>query len=193
MYDYGMGIRRLRVEGRTVCAASLLALVLAIALVSAATAGDTVKLLPGKLWQLARTRGCTDVQDYYERNDDDALNPPYVYGYLAGAERGMSAVFWCEQRVGTERVFILQLMVPERSHPAAKCPEQIFKWSDFPGGLSIHRDRQATLDKFIYIDNPKRHGPRNVRMSHNMIVSDKGGTSRWFYCHEGRWLLLELD
>jgi len=26
-------------------------------------------------------------------------------------------------------------------------------------------------------------------MNHNLIVSDHGGTSQWFYCHEGRWLL----
>jgi hypothetical protein len=180
-------------KDRTLFAVSFLSVVLAIAPVSDATAGDIVKLLPGKLWELARARGCTDVLDYYERIDDDALDPPYVYGYLPYSDRGKSAIFWCERRAGAERVFILQLMVAERSHPAAKCPDQIFKWGDYPGGLSIRRDRETTLDKFIYIDNPRQHGPRGVHMSHNLIVSDKGGTSRWFYCHEGRWLLRELD
>jgi len=144
-------------------------------------------VLPDELLNLADESGYSQVAGYYE-NRPGMVEPPYVYGYLPGYKQD-SAAFWC---VRDDGAYILKFMYKEKPDKGCDCPDEIV-WHNPPKGLSIYKDESVTLDRFVYIDNPKEHGPEGVHLKHNAISSEYDGVAQIFYCHEGRWMVMMID
>jgi hypothetical protein len=140
--------------------------------------------------ELARKKGLDQVFDFY-KNKPGMLNPPYVYGYLPGPEEN-SAVFWCQRGQKGKRPYFLVFMFKDKSHKLCECPD-VIEWHNYPKGLSIYKDRNTTLEHFIYIKDPKRKVPKTLKLSHNAILSEYDGVSAIFYCHGGEWLVWMRD
>lgn len=145
---------------------------------------DLTPIMPEELIAYAAENGCEQVGDFFKR--PGMVNPPYVYGYLPGLAED-SAVLWCQVKHGEDRKFLLLIMMKRRGHESAKCSAKL-EWPNYPGGLSIYKDKRTTLDEFVYLANPKRRGPRNVKLSGNAILSEYDGVDELFYCYKGEWL-----
>lgn len=146
-------------------------------------------VMPGELAAEAQKLGCSQVASFF--NDrHDMVRPPYVYGYAPG-EESHSAAFWCQERKDNHQTYFLAFMFKGGADKVGNCPRKI-EWMNPPGGLSLYSGRDWKLSDFIYMDQPKQHGP-NIYPEHNAVKSSYGGTEAIFYCHRGRWLLLQLD
>src|SRR5216117_4348612 len=77
-----------------------------------------------------------------------------------------SDLLWCERREGESRRF--RLIVMSRGKTEPRCP-LVLEWQGYPGGLSVFSDRRTTLDRFVYVNDPKRQPPPNVRLTENAI------------------------
>ncbi len=141
--------------------------------------------MPDELIAYAAKNGCHQVADFFKR--PGMVNPPYVYGYLPGLAED-SAALWCQTGQVDDRRFLLLIMMKRRDTELAKCPARI-EWRNYPGGLSIYKDKRTMLDDFVYLADPKRRGPKNVRLSANGILSEYDGVDELFYCHKGAWLV----
>jgi hypothetical protein len=147
-------------------------------------AQDKISLLPEELFDIARTFGCDQVEDFFNR--PGMVKPPYVYGVFPGAEEN-SAAFWCEKRVESKKKYFLLFMFKNKTHEQSKCSNYI-EWNNYPGGLSINSDKRIRLNDFSYIKKPQKKGP-NVTVKYNVISSYYDGLEELFYCYKGEWLV----
>jgi hypothetical protein len=147
------------------------------------------QLLPEELLNLARQKGYAPITDFYKDRHD--IEPSYVYGYLPGPKEN-SAAFWCQKDYKGEKKYFLVLMFKNRNHELCNCPDTI-EWQNYPGGLSIYKNANTTLDGFVYMNNPKKTVPKNVRLTHNAIRSYYDGLEELFYCYKGEWLVRMRD
>lgn len=166
-------------------------IVIAVTLISLAigeisVASELTPIMPEELIAYAAKNGCEQVSDFF-KNRPGMVNPPYAYGYLPGLEEE-SAALWCQAGQGDSRKFYLLIMMKKPHPELARCPAKI-EWQNYPGGLSIYKDRRTTLEEFVFLGDPKRKGPRNVRLSHNGILSGDDGLNELFYCYKGAWLV----
>jgi hypothetical protein len=136
---------------------------------------------------VARNKGYEQVTEFY-KNRPGILNPPYVYGYLPGPKEN-SAVFWCQKEHNDKQTFYLMFMFKNRTHKLCNCPD-VIEWHNYPKGLSICSGRDVMLDGFVYINEPKKEVPKNVRLIHNAILSEYDGVEEIFYCHDGEWVVM---
>lgn len=148
-------------------------------------ASEPMPVMPEELIAYVAKNGCEQVGDFFKR--PGMVNPPYAYGYLPGLAED-SAVLWCQVGKGEDRKFLLLVMMKRRDSELAKCPTKI-EWRNYPGGLSIYRDKRTTLDNFVYLADPKRTGPKDVKLSANGILSEYDGVEELFYCYKGAWLI----
>jgi len=148
-----------------------------------------IKLLPNDLLDIAQKNHCDQIDDFYDRYG--VLDPPYVYGYLAG-EKEKSAVFWCERKENNKSQYNLIIHSSSQNKGLQNCPNKII-WLNYPGGLSIYKDINTSLDDFVYIENPQKRPPKKIKMTHNAILSEYDGKEELFYCHEGAWLMRQRD
>jgi hypothetical protein len=152
-------------------------------------ASELTPIMPEELIAYAAKNGCEQVSDFFKR--PGRVNPPYVYDYRP-ASPPANAALWCQ--VGQEdkkRKFFLLLMIRNRNHEWAQCPARI-EWWNYPGGLSIYKDKRATLAYFVYLADPKKRGPANTPLSGNGIRSEDDGVGAIFYCHQGEWLIRQF-
>lgn len=148
----------------------------------AGTCYGATQLLPDELIEEAKKNDCSQVEDFYKR--PGMIKPPYVYGYLPGDEEN-SAVFWCKKN--NKEKFLLVVMSKE-DDKLLKCSKAI-EWANYPRGLAIYNNPNTTLDEFVYIRNPKKKPPKNLKLKENAILSEYDGVSELFYCYEGEWLV----
>ncbi len=148
------------------------------------------QLLPEELLKIATQRGFEQVTDFYI-NRPGMLNPPYVYGYLPGDEED-SAAFWCQKTQNGKKRYFLVFMFKKRNNELCNCPD-VIEWQNYPKGLSIYNKANATLDGFIYINDPKKKVPKNVKLIYNAILSEYDGVEALFYCYKGEWLVRQRD
>jgi hypothetical protein len=160
----------------------LLSAAIALLVLSESSGQSEVKIMPSELLEYAEWNGCSQVSDFYEKRPGP-VNPPFVYGYLEGSEED-SAVFWCE----TKNAYFLMFKFKKSEHELAKCPYKI-EWDGHVGGLSLYRDKNATLKDFVYLKDAKRKVLENVRLSHNAIRSYYDGLEHLLYCYKGEWLI----
>jgi hypothetical protein len=147
------------------------------------------QLLPDHLLKIARfkDKGLEQVHDFY-KNRPGMLNPPYVYGIVSELKEEYSMAFWCQKSKNEKRKFYLVIVQPNIDQKTGKCPD-IIEWRNFPGGLSVYKNLDTTLDHFRYVKNPKKRGPKNVKLEHYGILSEYDGLSALFYCYKGQWLV----
>ena len=157
---------------------------IAVLIVSRGIAYGELKVMPGELVEFAELSGCSQLSDFYEMNYGP-VDPPYVYGYLENGRQ--NAVFWCKNVQSQKDTYFLIFVFKYMPRPFNQCPDKI-QWHR-PGGLSIYRDKKTTLKDFVYLDDPKRKVPQNVRLIHDAIISDYDGIQDLFYCHEDKWLV----
>ena len=69
----------------------------------------------------------------------------------------------------------------------------MLEWQGYPRGLSIFSDRRTTLDRFVYVSDPKRRPPPNVRLTENAILSEYDGVQNLLYCYQGEWVVRQTD
>lgn len=148
-----------------------------------------VNVMPTELVEIAGQNGCVQLSDFFDGRPGP-VNPPYAYGYLPGHEED-SAVFWCKNVKSGEVPYSLIVVMRDSEHKLAKlaeCPHRV-PWHNPPGGLSIYKNRQTTLDGFIYLSDPKRKVPKKTKMTYNAIRSYYDGVAELFYCYKGEWLV----
>ncbi len=164
---------------------------LSFALLDAAPGRAENLLIPEELNEISNVSGCSQVEDFYQR--PGMVNPAHVYGYVSQDEWN-SAAFWCKKKITSTKPYVLLFIFREddAKHELAKCPHQIER-ADYPGGLSIYRDRKTTLNNFRYLDDPARRGPKGARMKYNAIMSGYDGLADIFYCFRGKWLVMSVD
>ena len=168
-----------------------LALAFSVLLATADAAGiGGANVMPTELVEIAARNGCAQLSDFFEARPGP-VNPPYVYGYLPGHEEN-SAVFWCKNLRSEEPPYSLIVVAKDPEPELAKCPSRI-PWPNPPGGLSIFKNRKATLDGFVYLSDPKRKVPKGIKMAHNAIRSYYDGVGELFYCYKGEWLVRMAD
>lgn len=151
--------------------------------------GQEPLVLPQQLNEAAKARGCSQIEDFFRR--PGMVEAPFVYGYLPGDPQ-KSAAFWCTKGMGRTKQYMLVFLFTESDHELTKCPHAI-ETDEYPGGLSIFSDKRVTLDRFVYLKERGRGGPKGVRLKHNAIKSSYDGLSSIFYCLRGDWLVWELD
>lgn len=163
--------------------------------VGQAAASESAKVLPNHLIEFGEWSNCSQVADYFERNEGP-VDPPYAYGYTS--EKGVdsrdyydSAVFWCKKTEQGKTKYFLTFQFKSSEHELAKCPFQI-EFEDFPSGLSVFRDRSLTLKGFAYLKDSKNKFSSSAKLKHNAIKIGSG-VSALFYCHNGDWLVLSRD
>jgi len=152
------------------------------------TEATEVLVIPEELNEIAKENECSQVSDFFRR--PGMVEPAHVYGYVPGPEN-RSAVFWCKKNKPSKQPYLLLFVFRDIQHELTLCPHKI-EWEKYPGGLSLVWDRRFTLDEFVNLTNPKRRGPKGVRMKHRAVHSSYE-TGEYFYCHKGEWLLLKLD
>lgn len=159
---------------------------LLVAIPSADVEADVKYLMPRELVEHARVLGCLQIEDFFDLAG--MIGPPYVYGYLPGHIED-SAAFWCEKNQDGTRRFFLAVVEGKRAQKnTLGCP-RLIAWHNRPGGLTIYRDPEETLEGFRYIDAPTEKAPPGRHVIHNAIQSSRPGQSTTFYCDEGRWLV----
>lgn len=169
----------------------LLLAFLSFALLDVTPARAQNLLIPEELNEIANANECSQIEAFYQR--PGMVNPAHVYGYVSQDE-WKSAAFWCKKKITSTKPYVLLFMFREddAKHELAKCPHQI-EWADYPGGLSIYRDRKRTLDSFRYLDDRAKRGPKGARMKYNAIMSEYDGVAEIFYCFRGKWLVMGID
>ena len=161
--------------------------------------------LPDELLQIAKELGCGPVPGFYDSPGD--IDPPYLYGWPPKNKKEETAVFWCHRKHKEEPyllVFVEDLGSGRKGRVAYTSPSEYE-----PGGLSIfdwpninfygredegpYDPKHLPLDPFVYIDNPKEHGPKGKTTEYAPLQDSYDGISTLYYRHEGRWLWLGLD
>jgi len=160
------------------------------------TVGAEVKIIPDELVEFAQRNKCSQVLDFFEINKGP-ISPPYVYGYASQGEEESadfwdSAVFWCKSTEQVKKPYVLMFKFKSSEHELAKCPFRI-ESENFPGGLSVYRNRKTTLEGFVFLGNPKKKPTKNNRLSHNAVKVEADGVAALFYCHDGEWLVRSRD
>ncbi len=148
------------------------------------------QVIPNELLKLAKQKGYEQVTDFY-MNRFGMVNPLYVYGYLPGDEEN-SAAFWCQKIQNGKKKYFLVFMFKKRNHELCNCPD-VIEWRNPPGGLSIYKNANTTLDGFVYMNDQKKKVPKNVRLTNNAIRSYYDGLEEIFYCYKGEWLVRMRD
>lgn len=169
---------------------ALLATVAILSGMTYETAYSETAIMPLELIEFAAKNNCTQLSDFFDRRPGP-VNPPFVYGYLPGDEES-SAAFWCKNLEPKKHPYSLVFMFRDTEHELSKCPSKI-EWDNPPRGLSVYKNRRTTLKGFVFLDDPKRKVPENVRLSHNGIKSYYDGVAELFYCHEGKWVVRQSD
>lgn len=166
--------------------------------------------MPEELVEHARNNDCQPLTDFYT-NHPGMINPPFAYGYLDEVAMEDSAVYWCEKRGGGGtssrgewylniylRSYLSHNVYLKNPVTSTYCNSHI-RVEHPPGGLSILRDMEMSLDKFVYIDLPhghleKRQMERPVVARSPLIKSHYEGVVGYFYCdqNQGRWLFKEV-
>ena len=165
-----------------------LIVIVLLAFCSAVFAQSTTKIMPEELIAIAANCNCEQVDNFYNR--PGMIEPPYVYGFLPG-EQENSAVFWCRKK-NTSGKYLLVLA--SRKNIIDKWRyEIIIETTNYPSGLSIVKKCKIPLDKFFYISDPKKHGPKGVLPNSNVILSTYDGVSEYYYNHMGSWLISMWD
>jgi hypothetical protein len=168
-----------------------------VALLVSGIAAGQVNNMPSELVAFAAKNGCSQVDDFFGARPG-MVSPPYVYGYLPGPKEN-SAAFWCQKKEGDERRFFLLIMhrrapaeypsdLKDVEHELARCPNKL-EWTNYPGGLDVYKDRRTTLADFVYVKNPRRRPPSNIKLTNNAILSAYDGVEELFYCYKGDWLM----
>lgn len=173
--------------------ATLFLSVVVISMVIGGRAYGVTKIMPSELVEFAEKSSCVQVSDFYDR--EGAVGPPFVYGYLPG-NTDDSVAFWCKSAEFSKYPYRLMVLVRNSDlelQELTECPSRI-RWHNFPGGLSIakfDKNRRETLKGFMYLDDPHRKVPENVRLSHNGILGSYDGVTGLFYCYRGEWLVAQ--
>jgi hypothetical protein len=142
--------------------------------------------LPEELREVALKSGCSEVKRFFDR--PGMVNPPYVYGYLPGPKEN-SAAFWCEKKENDKEIFLLNFFFKGEIPEEYICSQSIQRKTGYPGGLSVYKDRDTTLEFFHYLNDPKRKPPANEKLTHNGILSEYDGVGLLFYCYKGEWIV----
>jgi len=151
-------------------------------------AKSPVKLLPDELLDVAEKCDCEQIDNFFDR--PGMVEPPYVYGFLAG-DKENSAVFWCKKK--KEKRKYLLVLVSRRTFREPWKFELITETRNFPGGLSIVSNLSIPLHEFRYVNDVKTRGPKGVMTSDAVISSYYDGLMTLFYNHNGEWLLRMYD
>jgi hypothetical protein len=150
---------------------------------------NSIPIMPQELVELAQQYGYDQVDDFY-MNRPGGVNPCYVYDFLPlnkPYEEFMSAVFWCKKSGPDEPIYCL--FFARREHPGGYLQKyDIIENTNFPRGLSLHKDNTLTLDKYVYL-NSNEKGPKGVHLEGNIIRSEYDGVVTDFYNYEGEWLI----
>jgi hypothetical protein len=158
------------------------------AMITVSTCAHAATVMPQELTEYAEQNNCREITDFFNARPDGPVNPPFVYGYLPGDEES-SAVFWCLNTEKSKKPYSLLFMYRETDDAVVgKCPQRI-EWHNPPRGLSIYKNRQVTLEGFVYLQNPKKPVPKNERLNHNAVRSYRDGVEELFYCLNGAWLV----
>jgi hypothetical protein len=162
-------------------------LALVLAVVSYAASAETL-IMPRGLVDFARSNGCATIDDFFER--PGMLDPPYVYGVLAG-DKEDSVAFWCKKLEKSDKPYMLVIKATDPNELNG-CPAKI-DWWNYPRGLSIEMRSALALNSFHYVTDPKRAGPAATVPKAKVIVSYYDGVSEMFYCYKSEWLFAIAD
>ena len=161
----------------------LLALVAFSTIAAAGAAVAAPLVMPRDLSDYAHAQGCTPVDDFYDR--PGMLNPPYVYGVVAG-ETEDSAAFWCKKPEKSDKPYLLVFKVKD-SKGLGGCPDRI-EWWNYPKGLSVESEPSVKLSDFHFVADPKRSGPATSISNARVIMGEYDGVEDLFLCYQGAWL-----
>jgi hypothetical protein len=156
---------------------------LAVPVFPSSISADTL-VMPRDLVDFAVANHCAQIDDFYER--PGTVNPPYVYGWLPGANED-SAVFWCKKVEKNEKPYNLMFKVQD-PQLLGGCPA-VIEWWNPPRGLSIKTRRNMALRNFHLVTAPQSVGPSIVVPNARVIVSEYDGVEADFYCHEKQWFV----
>jgi hypothetical protein len=145
-------------------------------------------VMPRELIDYAKARDCTSISEFFER--PGSINPPYVYGILAGDEEE-SAAFWCKKSKPGEKPYLL-LIKASNPKALADCPDHV-EWRDVPGGLSVERHVRINLGEFRYVADRSRSIPSEVVQNATVLRNSYDGLTDRFVCHKGQWLVASTD
>jgi hypothetical protein len=160
-------------------------------------------VMPQTLVDVAHANGCNPIDDFFDEQDPDIMNPPYVLGWVRGVR--YSAVFWCKKPAKSDKPYKLIFAAEDpATHKGfnvadpkqlAGCPAVIEYWNG-PAGLRIETQHNLQLRYFHPVTDmrPKPGGPTGVLASAHVLVSDSGdGVEAIFLCYRGQWLIRLLD
>ncbi len=157
-----------------------------VAFASASRAETLV--MPRELIDFARAGGCVPIDNFYDR--PGMVNPPYVYGWLAGDPEN-SVAFWCKKLEKSDKPYLLVIKAAN-AKDLFGCPAKI-EWGNAPAGLSVETRKSLSLRDFHYLTEPTRAGPAAVIPTAKVIVNYYDGLSDEFYCYKGQWLVASKD
>jgi hypothetical protein len=160
----------------------------AFLMVFANTSSAETLVMPRELVDFAHAGGCVPIDDFYDR--PGMVNPPYVYGWLAGDPEN-SAAFWCKKLEKSDKPYFLMIKAMN-AKDLAGCPAKI-EWWNAPAGLSVETRKNLSLGELRYVAEPTRAGPVAVIPVAKVIVNYYDGLSDLFYCHKGQWLVASKD
>lgn len=152
-------------------------------------AEDKIKIMPEELLHVAFSYQCNQINNFFNR--PGMVDPPFAYGVYEGAPED-SAVFWCEKKMKNVTEYYLIIQSSQKKNEEKPCSTKIV-WRNYPGGLSIYKNTNTTLDGFVYLNNPKKSAPQNAKITHNAIRSYYDGLEELFYCYDGEWLVRQRD
>jgi hypothetical protein len=158
--------------------------------------------MPKTLVDVAHANGCNPIDDFFNQQDPNIMNPPFVLGWVREAE--YSAVFWCKKPGKSDKPYKLIFAATDPAtrefkladqKQLAGCPAIIEYWNG-PSGLRIETQRNLQLRYFHPVTDtrPRPGGPTGVLASARVLVSDNGdGLEAIFLCNRGQWLIRLLD
>jgi hypothetical protein len=168
------------------------------------------------LVDIAHANNCNPLDNFFEENDPNLMNPPYVLGWVqeAQGQSGQStsidqqlqgsAVFWCKKTEKSEKPYKL---IFAASDPVTRefkmadpkqlggCPATLEYWNG-PAGLRIETQRNLQVRDYYSAaeKGPGQRGPTVVLPRAQVLVSDNGdGLETMFLCYRGQWLVRMLD
>jgi len=151
-----------------------------VAVTPAVSALAQALVMPKQLVEVARSKSCEPVSDFFDR--EGLYDPPYAIGYLPGNKEG-SAIFFC--RRGNDYFIVIAVF---DSRLNFSCPTEIPYPGAPPEGLRILHGKKVPLDWFRYMEPHRGYGPKHLNTTGPIIEEDFDGVLNWFYCHNGRWL-----
>lgn len=145
-------------------------------------------VMPRDLIDFTHASGCAPIDNFYDR--PGMVNPPYVYGWLAGDPEN-SAAFWCKKLEKSDKPYLLVIKAAN-ARGLLGCPAKI-EWWNAPAGLSVETRQSLALKDFHYLTEPTRPGPAAVIPTAKVIVNYYDGLSDIFYCYRGQWLFASKE